>query len=1238
MSRLSRMASRLLLLVSTLLPILSVPRGAWGVASPESPSHLLLAASPVPPQATLTPAPPLRDRRIVQPPAGMDQNHDRVDDRLQALYRRDGRAGLQVPGAPPSVDILLGLDHAPTPEDLARYRAMGTTALESWGDLVYAIRARFPATALPPAALDQLGRGPGVTWVEENAVHRSTAYFAMRQARVRPLWAAGFQGDPTQAIVILDSGIDATHPDFAGRVIAWRDFAGVNAAVTGDEYALPSDLAGHGTAVAGLAAGDGTTAGIASGSGPLNLSITAPLFTSLGGGFFPLDTRAATGASTLTTQIKWQGTPAGVTHQFQLLSDALSGATVLANGSSPATGPQPFTLRTDTIPSGRFSFFYRAIAGTSANATGTPFPAWMQISTPMSAVGDGFPLMRGAAPGCKIVAVKTADDAGMGDDSLALNAMAWINANRQALRIVCVNNSSGSNAVNATVDTAVNQLVQNGIVWVNSAGNSREVERELEAARQSSGIFSPNSASKAITVGATDDVDRVTYYSSYGRVGQRKPDVVAPGGSDLGGRLLVSVDPNGFDPLGTGAGKVPDQFPNDYALVGMGTSLSSPIVAGAVMLVAQAVGPWNFTEAQALRVKMLLLMTASETAVKAEPVSRDPLGQSLPLPPDTELNRGEKDRVEGFGRINPDAAVEAATQALTVGTAVTTALGPVATDKKVWARNVALSSGRAFALALTNPPGADYDLYLYADTPVSVGGSDGEPRIVASSTRAGLGGTELLAFTPTTSGTYYVVVKHVAGSGAFQLASATGADFVIGVSPGTQALAVKGERVRYTVTAYGLNGYTDPIDLSLATPPAGTQEQFVPPTITPGQTSVLTLTTSTSTPDGALNLSIQGTSRGVAKIAPARLETGALWPRFRHDARGLSRSPLTGPQDYKPLWSTGFNLASYSSPAVGADGTIYYGTRGSGSNPGRLVATRPTDGRVLWTFLTPNGQNVDSAPAIGVDGTIYFGADDGQLYAVDTNGSLKWQLALGGGPVRSAPVIAPDGTIYVTAGGSLFAVQWNGTRKWIFATGSSESSSPSLASDGTLYFGAGPQLFAVLDNGGAATEKWRFATTGSVLSSPLVAPNGSIYFGSLGDSAGGRFYVVTDNGANATKVTEYTPSGAVRSAPAIGPSGSVYVGSDDSRVYAFQPNGTFKWRFDVGGQVVGAPAVGGDGMLYVGTRTRSLYGLRDQDTAGQFVWGVLFTTGELQGSPAIGAGGTLYVSPTGGGLHAFSAP
>jgi len=63
------------------------------------------------------------------------------------------------------------------------------------------------------------------------------------------------------------------------------------------------------------------------------------------------------------------------------------------------------------------------------------------------------------------------------------------------------------------------------------------------------------------------------------------------------------------------------------------------------------------------------------------------------------------------------------------------------------------------------------------------------------------------------------------------------------------------------------------------------------------------------------------------------------------------------------------------------------------------------------------------------------------------------------------------------------------------------------------------------------------------------------------------------------------------SSAAVGADGTVYVGSDDSNLYAINPDGSEKWRVTTGGEVRSSPAIGSDGTIYVGSHDGRLYAI-----------------------------------------------
>ena len=209
-------------------------------------------------------------------------------------------------------------------------------------------------------------------------------------------------------------------------------------------------------------------------------------------------------------------------------------------------------------------------------------------------------------------------------------------------------------------------------------------------------------------------------------------------------------------------------------------------------------------------------------------------------------------------------------------------------------------------------------------------------------------------------------------------------------------------------------------------------------------------------------------------VAHAQLMPLAAWPmRGRtalHTANGLVAAP--GNHAVVVKYQTGGWVES--SPAIGADGTVYVG-----SNDGNLYALSTADGSRMWQYQTRG--SVSSSPAIGADFTVYVGSDDGNLYALSTvspdAGSLNWQYPTGGA-IRSSPAIGADGTVYVGSDDhNLYALIPDGPDedrlKWQQPTGGAIRSSPAIGADGTVYVGSNDgNLYAFSPSDGSV--KWLY--------------------------------------------------------------------------------------------------------------------------------------------------------------------
>jgi outer membrane protein assembly factor BamB len=357
------------------------------------------------------------------------------------------------------------------------------------------------------------------------------------------------------------------------------------------------------------------------------------------------------------------------------------------------------------------------------------------------------------------------------------------------------------------------------------------------------------------------------------------------------------------------------------------------------------------------------------------------------------------------------------------------------------------------------------------------------------------------------------------------------------------------------------------------------------------------------------------------------------WPTFRHDLQHTGRSPYLGAQTFHLKWSfTAGRGGIDSSPAIDSSGNVYFQSR-----DGYLYALQ-SNGTMKWRFQTFDSIvgccfGPESSPAINSNGGVFVGSSDNNLYALFSNGTLEWRFATGG-PIQSSPAIGADGTIYFGSNdGNLYAINQRGQLKWKLPTGGPVISSPAIDSLGsssavTIYVGSSDtKIYAVTSSGGL---RWSYGTGGPIISSPSVGLGGIVYVG----SRDGYVYAV-NRGGNlvwkfliAPECTDFPVNCANDSSPAISTRGAIYIGEGaggrGEGFYAINRNGTLLWKHP-SAEIRSSPAIGADGTIYVGMDDPVLAFNPD----GTVKWvSNLATIGPafiFYSSPSIAPDGTIYI-------------
>jgi len=369
----------------------------------------------------------------------------------------------------------------------------------------------------------------------------------------------------------------------------------------------------------------------------------------------------------------------------------------------------------------------------------------------------------------------------------------------------------------------------------------------------------------------------------------------------------------------------------------------------------------------------------------------------------------------------------------------------------------------------------------------------------------------------------------------------------------------------------------------------------------------------------------------------------APWPTFQGNPQHTGLSPFTGPSAPVLEWKFATGTGISPSPAV-AFGTIYVG-----GSDGNLYALN-RDGRVKWSF--PTGGTIDSTPAVSSNGIVYVNvhfccsSGAGAVYAINRDGSLRWMFPPVGCScavdwIYGSPTLGSDGTVYVAMsinnGYGIWAIKPDGSVKWFVSTGGIVYDSPAVASDGIVYGGVDdplpPHPAGVCGPPGLCSAY----SNGTVAWDAKI---GWVFGSSPVVSSDGIIYVTGSTyGFSAIRrdgTIEWNQTGVSTgdSTASIGPTGTIYVESN-TYLYALATNGSIKWKFPIvsSSSSVGPrsdPAIDANGNIFAGSSNGNLYAISGN---GSLLW--RFALGGAVGSPVIDLGRTIYIGSDNGNLYAI---
>ncbi len=594
---------------------------------------------------------------------------------------------------------------------------------------------------------------PNATLENDEIIEAQLNFASFQTGAVNSTWFNnGYKGDTNSSIAVLDSGIDLSHIFLQDKVIDNKSF------VDGES---PLDIYGHGTFIGSVIAGTGKD--------PYNSTLPNQIYIKQNythSEIFGFSIEPKNYSIKIATfNISEPNEYISVNSSWKLITEGIDEFWVqiyyngeLVNSSFNENQSQYYLIK-HKISKDELGLYDVIIKYSKESYKNPHFSISSYIEFFPEFYVQNYNYFTGIANGSKLVNYKVLNNSGKGRVSNLISALEFVYKNKNSSKIISVCLSVGTlgNDISA-INRVIDEISDEGILVIIAVGNygiqNFETLNTLGKNRNS------------IVVGAINDDDQVTSYSSMGKIidgGMIKPDIVAPGGSKIvQHRNIISAAAN-----------------TNITSSSYGTSISTAIIAAAINILIEAKWnnwiQWNSlnTTKWSKIMKSILLMTATETYLEREDDPNTEVDESQYSPSlyQAQINSthraGLKDEHEGYGRVNIQAAIDALTKTISPnityeGHLVSSRNNPLGTH--AFARKVNLIADHQYLFNLTDINlFSTFDLYLYSNETNRFG----EPILLASS-RKSYNSFDYLYFTPRKNETNPIlVIKAINGESNF---------------------------------------------------------------------------------------------------------------------------------------------------------------------------------------------------------------------------------------------------------------------------------------------------------------------------------------------------------------------------------------------------------------------------------------------------------------------------------------